>query len=97
MKAFAKKVSSIFRVVFGYGILACLFAGGMTFFGYLAAMIIGGETAEKICVFLYEDFLPVVIYASTILVVLGLIVMYLNGEKALTTNKKKNVKHKGEL
>jgi len=97
MKEICKKISAFLRVIFGWGILICLFAGGLTFFGYLAALIIGGETAAAICVFIYKTIIPVIIKASTILVLLGLVVMYLNGEVALTSNAKKNVKHKGEM
>lgn len=89
MKDIIKKVSDILKVVFGYGIMICLFAGGLTFFGYLAALIIGGETATLICTFMYETIIPIIIKASTILVLLGLVTMYLRGEKALTSNKKK--------
>lgn len=97
MKEICKKVSAFLRVVFGWGIMACLLAGGLTFFGYLAALIIGGETAAAICVFIYKGIIPVIIKTSTILVLLGLAVMYLNGEVALTSSAKKNVKHKGEM
>ena len=97
MKEMCKKLSAILRTVFGYGIMLCLFAGGMTFFGYLAALFIGGETATAICVFIYKTSIPVIIRASTILVLLGLVVMYLNGEVALTANKKETKKHEGEM
>ena len=97
MKEMCKKLSAILRTVFGYGIMLCLFAGGMTFFGYLAALFIGGETATAICVFIYKTIIPVIIRASTILVLLGLVVMYLNGEVALTANKKETKKHEGEM
>ena len=53
MKEFAKKIAEILRTVFGYGIMICLFVGGFTFFGYLAALFIGGETATIICAFIY--------------------------------------------
>ncbi len=89
MKNIAKKISDILRKVFGYGIMICLFAGGLTFFGYLAALFIGGETAAAICHFIYKSFFPVIIKASNILVILGLLVMYLTGEMALTMKKKK--------
>ncbi len=89
MKKIFKKISSILRVVFGYGIMICLFTGGLTFFGYLFAIIVGGNTAVLICDFIYKSFFPVIIKASTILVLLGLIVMYLNGEVALTASTKK--------
>jgi hypothetical protein len=97
MNAICKKISSIIRVIFGYGIRICLFAGGLTFFGYLAALIIGGDTAATICEVIYKTIIPYIIKASTILVLLGLLVMYLNGETALTSNKKKSTKHEGEM
>lgn len=97
MKAIAKKISEILRVVFGYGIFICLFAGGLTFFGYLVALILGGDVAATICDVLYKTVLPIIIKSSTILVLLGLLVMYLNGEVALTSGKKKAIKHKGEM
>ena len=97
MKKFIKKFSEILKIIFGYGITACLFTGGLTFFGYLAAFIIGGNTATVICTFIYESIIPVIIYCSTIMVVLGLISMYLNGETALTSAKKRAAKHEGEM
>lgn len=96
MKEVCKKISQVLRTVFGYGIMICLFAGGLTFFGYLAALIIGGETATAICVFIYKTIIPIIIKTSTSLVLLGLLVMYLNGELALTSDKKKASKHQGE-
>lgn len=84
-----KKVGNICRIIFGYGIMIVLFAGGATFFGYLAALCIGGETATAICVFIYKKIVPVVIYVSTCLIVFGLISMYIAGEKALCRTDKK--------
>lgn len=97
MKKVCKKISKVLRVIFGYGIMICLFAGGLTFFGYIVAMFIGGETATDICRVIYKTIIPYIIKASTILVLLGLVTMYLNGETALTTDKKKSSKHEGEL
>ena len=97
MKEFCKKLSAILKTVFGYGIMICLFAGGLSFFGYLAALCIGGETAAAICVFIYKGIIPYIIKISTIMVLLGLVAMYLNGEMALTSNKKKASKYKGEM
>lgn len=88
MKKFLKKISSIVKIIFGYGIMICLFAGGLTFFGYLAALIIGGPVASAICTVIYKTIFPVIIYISSILVLVGLLVMYLNGEMALTAKKK---------
>ena len=97
MNTFCKKLSNVLKIIFGYGILATLFAGGLTFFGYVAALIIGGDTATAICTVIYNDIIPIIIYASVIMVLLGLVVMYLNGEVALTPEKKHAHKHEGEM
>ena len=97
MKEFCKKLSNILRTIFGYGIMISLFAGGLTFFGYAAALIIGGETATAICAFLYKQIIPAVIYLAVSMVLLGLLAMYLNGEVALTSEKKTVKKHQGEI
>lgn len=87
MKEMMKKLSKVLKMIFGYGIMICLFAGGMTFFGYLAALIVGGELAAVICTFIYKSVIPVIVYLSTGMVLLGLVAMYLAGETALTTKK----------
>ena len=92
MKAIMKKISEICKLVFGYGIMIILFAGGLTFFGYVAALIIGGDTAAMICEVIYKKIIPVIIYASVCTVLLGLLAMYLSGETALTTDKNKKDK-----
>ena len=95
MKETLKKLSDVFKLIFGYDIMIVLFAGGLTFFGYLVALIIGGETATNICTWIYKSFVPVMIKTSTILILFGLLTMYLAGEKALTPGKK-NMKAEGE-
>lgn len=97
MKEFCKKLSNILKTIFGYGIMIALFTGGLTFFGYVVALFIGGDTATAICTFIYKTILPVIIYLSVIMVLLGLIAMYLAGEKALTPEKKHAKKHEGEM
>ena len=89
MKEIMKKTSSVLKTVFGYGIMITLFAGGATFFGYVAAMIAGGSVAETICHIIYKNIVPVIVYATSVLVLLGLLAMYLNGEMALTAKKGK--------
>ena len=95
MKETLKKISDVFKLIFGYGIMIVLFAGGLTFFGYVAALIIGGETATAICIWIYKSFVPVMIKTSTILILFGLLTMYLAGETALTPGKK-NAQTEGE-
>ena len=95
MKDKLKKISAVLKLVFGYGIMIVLFAGGLTFFGYLVALVIGGDAATAICTWIYKSVIPVMIYASTILILFGLVTMYIAGEKALTPEKK-NAQHESE-
>ena len=89
MKEMCKKISAVLKHIFGWGIMITLFAGGLTFFGYLFALIIGGETATAICTIIYKTIIPYIIKVSTVMILLGLVAMYLNGEMALTSGKNK--------
>ena len=88
MKNVCKKIAAALRWVFGYGVMISLFVGGLTFVGFLVAMCIGGPTATAICVFIQKQLFPIIIKVATSMVLLGLVVMYLSGETALTATKK---------
>ncbi len=85
-----KKASDVLLKIFAYGIIACLFAGGLSLVGYLVALIIGGESATSLCLWVFKTYLPWVIKATSIFTLIGLIGMYLSKQKALvaTTEKK---------
>jgi len=89
MKKRMQKAAAVLKTIFGYGIMLTLFAGGLTFFGYVAALMIGGNAAAAICAFIYEKCMPIIVYATSLLVLLGLLAMYLGGEMALTGDTKK--------
>lgn len=89
MKKIIDKITAILRTIFGYGILVGLFAGGLTFFGFIAALIIGGDTATDICRFIHKEIFPIIVYGTSVMVLLGLLVMYLSGETALTVQAKR--------
>lgn len=96
MKENLKKIAAKLKIVFGYGIMLTLFVGGLTFFGYLVALIIGGDTAALICEVIYKQIVPVMIKVSTIMVLFGLVTMYLAGEKSLTPTKRDKGEKKSE-
>ena len=87
------KIVKAMTTLFGYGMMVCLFAGGLSFFGYLAALLIGGETATGICKFIYKQYLPVVFVITSSLILLGLLRMYLCGETAFSAGKGKKNKN----
>ena len=79
-----KKISSILLTFFSVGVLAGLFSGTAAFIGYVVALLIGGQTATQICVFIYTEFYPVVIQVCSVSVGLGVAGMYLNKMKPLS-------------
>ena len=87
MKEKLKKISETMKLIFGYSIMICLFAGGLTFFGYVFALIVGGELAATICTVIYKTIIPIIVYASTVTVLFGLVAMYCAGEMELTSKK----------
>ena len=78
-----KKVSDILLKIFAYGIIACLFAGGLSLVGYLVALIIGGESATALCLWVFKTYLTWVIKATSVFTGFGLLGMYLSRQKAL--------------
>lgn len=85
-----KKITNLLTSIFAIGITICLFAGGLSLVGYIIAIIIGGDVATNMCTFIFKSYLPWVITITSIITGIGLIVMYLSKQKALSvTNEKK--------
>ena len=89
MKKWREKTALVLSYIYAVGIAVSLFAGALSALGYLAAFIIGGDGAAAICKFIYKELYPVLVYIATGSVLLGLVKMYVAGEKSLTPPKKK--------
>ncbi len=87
------KIIKVLTKIWAIGSFILLFSGGLTFLGYMAAIIIGGDTGSAIITFLYNKFFSVIIYINSIFIIIGLIKMELSGEKALTFSSKKSNKN----
>ena len=84
-----KKASDILLKIFAYGIIACLFAGGLSLVGYLVALIIGGESATALCLWVFKTYLSWVIKATSIFTLIGLIGIKKRKQKALVATTEK--------
>ena len=85
-----KKIAQVLSYIYGIGIAFALLAGALSFLGYVAAFVIGGETATAICVFIYKTLYPVLFYFSSSVVLLGLVKMYVAGEKSMAPTKRQS-------
>ena len=88
MKKTVQSIANILGWIFGYGILASLLIGALSFFAYVAALIIGGDVAAAICAFVYKSVYPHLVTGTSVVVLLGLLKMYLMGQTALSSAKK---------
>lgn len=89
MRKIRAKAAKALSYIYAIGILVALSVGALSFLGYLVAIVIGGPIATEICVFIYKKVYPVLFYISSGSVLLGLLKMYVAGEKTMVPNKKK--------
>ena len=85
-----EKVLLVCRFIFGASVAVTLLGGGLTMLCYVVALIVGGDLAAQICEVTYKQIWPIIIKVANIAVVLGLVAMYINGDKALSPSEKKN-------
>lgn len=79
-----QKFIDILNKTFGFCIYVALLAGGLAFFGFLIAIIIGGANGESLAVAINGKYFPLVIRVASIAIGVGLISMYLGNEQALS-------------
>ena len=79
-----KKIVDILNKVYGILMTISFFGGGLPLIPFVVALIIGGPIAEKIALFLYNDYYPWIIMAGSIAIVIGLIGMYIGKIEGLS-------------
>lgn len=92
MKNTRMKIANVLAYIFGIGILISLFVGALSFVGYIVALIIGGDTATQICTVIYKNIYPILFSFTSVIVLLGLVKMYIAGEKSMAPKKKAKAK-----
>lgn len=88
-----EKTSKICDEIFGYGMLIALFVAFALFLGFIVSFFVGHDTAAVITTFLYKWLLPKTYIFAVAISFIGLVGMYLRGEKAMMmSSKAKNKK-----
>ena len=76
---------------FSAGMLACFIFAFVIALCYVAAFLVGGDFARALCTFLSQKVLPPAYVVSGVIAIIGMIKMYLNGEKTFLMDlKRKN-------
>jgi hypothetical protein len=63
-----KKTAQILYQLFGWGAYLSIFAGAACFFGFVIALIIGGETGASIAVIIKNTCFPLIIKVTSVTV-----------------------------
>jgi len=79
-----KALTKTLNKIFGWGVLCVLIAGALSFPGFLAALVIGGESGQELAACIHRKYFPVVIRISSLMIGIGLAAMYAGKERALS-------------
>ena len=81
------KIYNVLNRIYGYVMFVSFFAGILPLVPFIVALCVGGETGEKISLFLYNDYYPWVIAFASVAVLVGLVAIYVKNFKGLKKNK----------
>ena len=79
-----KKIFKVLNTIYGVLMTISFFGGFLPLFPFIFALIVGGDLAEKISVFLYSQYYPWVIIIGSFAVLIGLVAMYVGKLEGLS-------------
>lgn len=83
-----EKIAKDCDMVFGIGMLLALFVAFLLFVGFIVSCFVSHDTATVITTFLYKTLLPKTYIVAVAVCLIGLIGMYLRGQKAMMMSTK---------
>lgn len=87
------KIAQVCNTIFSYGMLIAIFVAFLLFLGFIVSFFVGEAGATVITTFLYKTLLPKTYVFAVVVSLIGLLGMYLRGEKAMMmTGGKKSTK-----
>lgn len=87
-----EKIAKACNTIFGYGMLIALLVAFVLFLSFILSIFIGEEAAGTITTFLYKTVMPINYIYAVCVSLIGLIGMYLRGEKAMLMSAQKKKK-----
>lgn len=79
-----KKIFDVLNKIYGVLMTVSFFGGFLPLIPFIFAIIVGGDLAETIAVFLQKQYYPWVIIIGSIAIVCGLIAMYVGKLEGLS-------------
>ena len=87
-----EKIAKVCETIFAIGMLLALFVAFLLFVGFIVSCFVSHDTATVITTFLYKTLLPQTYIMAVIVCLIGLIGMYLRGQKAMMMSTKPKTK-----
>lgn len=87
-----EKIANVLNKTYATLMIVSFFAGFLPLIPFIVAIIVGGEVAEDICLFLYNDYYPWIIALASVAVIIGLISMYVSKHDFSVNKKAKKAK-----
>ncbi len=82
-----KKIFNVLNNAYGILMSVSFFAGFLPLIPFIIAIIVGGDFAANVSVFLYKQYYPWVIVLGCIAIIVGLIAMYIGKLEGLSVKK----------
>ena len=79
-----KKIFNILNKLYAAFMMISFFGGVLPLIPFIIALIIGGDAAETISVFLYNQYYPWVIILGSVAILLGMAAMYVGKLESLS-------------
>lgn len=81
------KIAKICNIIFSYGMLLSLFVAFLLFVSFVVSFFLGDNAAATLTTFMYKTVIPKTYVFAVIVSLIGIIGMYLRGEKAMIMGK----------
>lgn len=79
-----EKLYNVLNKIYGGAMLFAFFTGFIPVIPFIIAIVIGGTAGEAIALFMYNKVYPVSFTVASVSVLVGLVAMYIRGEKSLS-------------
>lgn len=89
-----KQLEAFLKAVFSIFIMIAIAGGVITFFIFMAALIIGGKGGEKMAVDAAKVYLPYFIKSASLAVMSGLLLFYISNSHTLSLTAEKGTQQR---
>ncbi len=88
-----EKTAKVCETIFSIGMLLALLVAFLLFVSFVVSLFIGHDAAATLTTFMWKTVIPKTYVAAVIICLIGLVGMYLRGQKAMVMSTKPKAKN----